>query len=190
MPTKVQVKAKGKGRGRGRPAKTSCRSSERVRERNKNRKPSPTGQTLQSVRDQTYNLKTSRPIRESRKRIDYFKLNDGLDSTEKPDLPSPKRAKRSPIPARSGPSTDRMSARSPVNEKLDVPKSKLTGGTSDELIGDTELIGETVPPGNHTADGGKQNNDTLPDLVVNSGDTIPVTTDPTRHDISLDPGYD
>ena len=62
-----------------------------------------------------------------------------------------------------------------------VTKSKLTS----ELIGD--YFGETVPPGNHTAED-KQNSDILPDLVVNREDTIPVTTDPTRHDISLDPG--
>ena len=124
-------KNRGRGRGRskgsrGRTTKTTCRSSERVTDRTKiASKPAHTGQTLQSNWDQTYNLSTSRPVRESQKRIDYFKLNDGLASTEKADLPSPKRVKRSPVPARKGPSKDRMSARSPVNANDGVGKINL-----------------------------------------------------------------
>ena len=187
-------RGRGKGRGKGRPVKTTCRSSEHVRDRNKNLKPAHTGQTLQSIRDQTYNLSTSRPVRENRKRIDYLKLNDGLDSPEKPDLLSPKRAKRSPITARSGPSKDRMSARSPVKVNTDDKKSKLTGDTTNKLTGAMELTGETVPPESQTRQVGAQTNETLPDLVVNSNTTVPAmagqstTSDPTRHDISLDPG--
>ena len=185
-------RGRGRGRGRGRTTRTMCRSSERVRDRTKSTsKPVHTGQTLQSNRDQTYNLSTSRPVRESRKRIDYFKLNDGLDSSEKPDLPSPKRVKRSPIPASKGPSKDRMSARSPVNVNNEVEKSKLTGGTTDKLTGAPELLGETVPPKSQSA----QINETLPDLVVNSSNSVSTEVpehssmaDPTQHDISLDPG--
>ena len=116
-------------------------------------KPAHTGQTLQSIRDQTYNLNTSRPIRESRKKIDYLKLNDGLDSSDKLDLPSPKRAKRSPIPARSGPSKDRISARSPVNVKNWISKNpNLQEVHLTNLSGDTELMGETVPLESQTAE--------------------------------------
>ena len=165
-----------------------------MKDRNKNTvKPTHTGQTLQSSREETYGLSTMRPARESRKRIDYLKLNDGLDPSDKAGLPSPKRAKRSPVPARKGPSKDRILARSPVNVNDEVGKNKLTGGTTDTFIGDSELLGGTVPPESQTA----QVNEALPDLVVNSNHNIsipsdapaqPTTTDPTRHDISLDPG--
>ena len=166
-----------------------------MRDRNKNIKPAHTGQTLQSIRDQTYNLSTSRPVPETRKRIDYLKLNDGLDSPGKRDLPSPKCAKRSPIPARSGPSKDRRLARSPVNVSPDVEKSKLTGDTTNELTGVTELLGFTVPPESQKVQESAQFNETLPDLVVNRNNDFLTAvsgqsslSDPTRHDISLDPG--
>ena len=183
-------RGRGRGRGKGRTSKTTCRSSDRLKERSRST-PKPTGQTIQSTGDQRCNVNTSRPVRENRKRIDYLRLNDGLDMPSKPDLPSPKRSKRSPVPARKGPSKDRMLALSPIKE-TNAPKiDTLTGETTGKLTGVTELLGETVPPKNRedVASG------TLPDLVVNSNTTVdtevtdqPANLDPTAHDISLDPG--
>ena len=189
--TEVQTgRGRGKSRGRGRTTKTTCRSSERLKGRSKSI-PTPvhTGQTLQSNRERRCNVSTSRPVRESRKKIDYLKLNDGLDTLDKQDLPSPKRVKRSPLPARKGPSKDRMAAQSPVNDANEIENTTLTGETTGKLTGATELSGGTVPPKN-------QNDvlsETLPDLVVNRSTSIesaglPPNADPTAHDISLDPG--
>ena len=185
-------RGRGRGHGRGRTTKTTCRSSKHLKDHSKSiLKPVHTGQTLQSSRDQRCNVSTSRPVREGRKRIDYLKLNDGLDTPDKPDLPSAKHAKRSPVPARKGPSKDRMAAQSPVNETNEIENSKLTGETAGKLTGATELSGETVRPEslNDAMSG------TLPDLVINNKKNAPTevagqlsNADPTAHDISLDPG--
>ena len=79
--------------------------------------------TLQESRDLKYGLQTSRPVRKNRRKIDYCKLNDGLEEPAS-NLPSPKRAKRSPLPSRSGPSYTRIST-----QNSPPPKSSPKQGT-------------------------------------------------------------
>ena len=43
--------------------------------------------SLQAARDRKYGLHTSRPVRETRRSIDYAKLNDGAQTEEDPPHP-------------------------------------------------------------------------------------------------------
>ena len=52
--------------------------------------------TLQEARDNKYGISTSRPVRDTRKKIDYYKLNDGLDES-KDESPPPKETENEPI---------------------------------------------------------------------------------------------
>ena len=98
-----------------------------------------------------YGLQTSRPVRENRRKIDYCKLNDGIEDRVARS-PSPKRRRKSPLPARSGPSSTRISAQNsppPIQSpKQDNSHTKLLGAhtlrgvTADENA--VELTGGTV----------------------------------------------
>ena len=99
-------------------------------------------------RDLKYGLQTSCPVRQNRRNIDYCKLNDGLEESPARS-PSPKRSRKSPIPARSGPSNMRMSAQSSPppkpsptrNKNKLIGVDKLTGAMSGD--GASELVGGT-----------------------------------------------
>ena len=89
--------------------------------------------TLQESRDLKYGLQTSCPVRENRRKIDYCKLNDGIEDSGARS-PSLKRRRKSPLPARDGPSSTRISAQNsppPIRfPKQDNIPSKLLGAQS------------------------------------------------------------
>ena len=97
--------------------------------------------TLQEARDNKYGISTSRPVRDTRKKIDYYKLNDGLDES-KDESPPPKKPRMNPLPSRSGPSAVRMSAQKSPPHKSPRKRDKLIGGPASppppELHGVTE----------------------------------------------------
>ena len=70
---------KGRGRGRGSKRakpKSTCRTTGSKRPKI-SRNQVHLDSSLQAARDRKYGLHTSRPVRETRRSIDYAKLNDG-----------------------------------------------------------------------------------------------------------------
>ena len=151
--------------------------------------------TLQESRDLKYGLHTSRPVRENRKKIDYCKLNDGLEERTT-SSPSPKRSRKSLLPSRSGPSNTRMSAQSSPPPKASSKQDKLLGAqtlsgvtpdeSASELVGGTDVTPKSMVDQDHpsqqettitpqnavtsaepTTASTQLNDDRLPDLVVN-----------------------
>ena len=89
--------------------KTTCRTTGvRPTKRKQSTSTVQLDSSLQAARDRKYGLNTSRPVRDTRRSIDYTKLNDGLQPVE--DTPTPKRRKRSILPKRDGPSLERIAA--------------------------------------------------------------------------------
>ena len=181
--------------------KSTCRTTSAKRPKkdtNKTNGQVHLGSTLQAARDRKFELNTSRPVRESRRSINYAKLNDGLPNEEDP--PTPKHRKRVNLPSRGGPSEERITAATkftqstvtplhsppPVSRITEKPltatpvtvNSRLTGVT--KVLSVTPLstpgkqIGVTVTPKSsegHVLSPGK-----LPDLVVNTRDNVTTTT--------------
>ena len=147
IPQSTPSKQPTKGRGRPKTSKTTnigdASKQSRVRASSRSRNNSGgKPRTLQESRDLKYGLQTSRPVRQNRRNIDYCKLNDGLEESVARS-PSPKRSKKSPLPARSGPSSTRMSAQNspPPKPSPTKNKNKLIGATAND--GTSELVGGT-----------------------------------------------
>ena len=113
--------------------------SKKVTSRGDKPKPKRTKKSVEPVGSMT--PAPLRPTRRSRKSIDYFKLNDGLDKTV---VESPKQKKRKSYlpPPRSGPSTTRQAARKrkssyDITEEMKLPDLVLNTCKSDALNGRT-----------------------------------------------------
>ena len=146
-PQRTPTKQPTRGRGRPKTTKTTNRGNalNPPKVRGSNRSRSNSGEkprTLQESRDLKYGLQTSRPVRENRRKIDYCKLNDGLEERVA-SSPSSKRRRKSPLPARSGPSNTRISAQSSPPPK---PSPKKDNGST-KLLGAHTLIGATTGDG-------------------------------------------
>ena len=177
-----------RGRGRPKTAKLTNRGNALKPQTGKvaSRSRSNSGEkprTLQESRDLKYGLQTSRPVRENRRKIDYCKLNDGIEDRVARS-PSPKKRKKSPLPARSGPSSTRISAQNsppPIHSpkrdnihKQDNSPPKLLGAqtlmgvTTDkntaELTGGTFVTPKSVEHPDDCAQKGT-------DLLIGTNDT-------------------
>ena len=221
-PQTTLTKRTPKDRGRPKAAKTTNRGNAPKPQKSKavNRSHSSSGEkprTLQETRDKKYGLQTSRPVRQNRRKIDYCKLNDGIED-KVARSPSPKKRRKSPLPACSGPSSTRISAQNspPPTQSLkhDNNVNKLLGAqtlrgvTVDENV--AELTGGTVVTpksteqqvqngkdlcsGNNgtepstSLEHNQENNDKLPDLVLNHSGvevTDNITTDPQLQNTAL-----
>ena len=113
--------------------------SEKVTSRGDKPKPKCTKKSAEPVGSMT--PAPLRPTRRSRKSIDYFKLNDGLDESV---VESPKQKKCKPYspPPRSGPSTTRQAARKrkssyDITEEMKLPDLVSNTCKSDALNGGT-----------------------------------------------------
>ena len=96
-----------------------------------------------------YGLQTSCPVRENRRKIDYCKLNDGIEDRVARS-PSPKKSRKSPLPARSGPSNTRISAQ---NSPPPIPSPKQDSSCT-KLLGAQTLRGVTADENTAELEGG------------------------------------
>ena len=185
--------------------KTTCRTSavkRPKRDTTLTHAPIRLGSSLQAARDQKFRLNTGRPVRETRRSINYAKLNDGVQDEEDP--PTPKRRKRGNLPSRSGPSEDRIAASvrhpqstvtplhspPPVFRVTERPltathitvNSRLTGVTKvlsvAPLSATGRQIGVTVTPKSPTSTNDQRilSPEKLPDIVVNRAHTATSTS--------------
>ena len=189
-------------KGKSHKKKTPCRTTgvKPSREKKSSSKIIHLDSSLQSARDRKYGLHTSQPVRDTRRTIDYAKLNDGLHAED--DSPTPKRRKQPVLPRRDGPSAERIAAAGkptstpesnlhsppPVSRITDKPLTatpvtvgfRLTGGTDVLSVtpisahNETKQTGVTVTPKSSSLD----KSDTLgsgklPDLIVNTVTNTP-----------------
>ena len=149
-----------RGRGRPKAAKTTNRSNAPKPQTGKvaSRSRSNSGEkprTLQESRDLKYGLQTSRPVRENRRKIDYCKLNDGIEDRAARS-PTPKKRRKSPLPARSGPSSTRISAQNsppPIHSPKRDNSHKQDNSPS-KLLGAQTLMGVTADENTEKLTGG------------------------------------
>ena len=193
--TKGAATSKPSTKGRSRKKKTTCHTTgvKPSRAKKSSSKKIHLDSSLQYARDCKYGLHTSRLVRDTRRTIDYAKLNDGLHAED--DSPTPKHRKQVGLPQRDGPSAERIAAAGkptntpesnlhsppPVSRIMEKPLTatpvtvgfRLTGGT--DVLSVTPIsammtqLGVTVTPKSSSLD----KSDTLgsgklPDLVVNA----------------------
>ena len=173
QPDAIQPTPKPRGRTAKKTGKVTCRGSSRGRKTNNSNNNSKASggctvrtHSLSESRLTNYGITptsvNTRPVRSSRRRIDYISLNDGYDEDS---TPATKRKKESFRP-RSAPSATRLSAHKMMNSPETEKNSELAAvpNTSD----DTPLSGVSVPttPDAIPLSGVPTTDNTLPDLVV------------------------